>query len=320
MMKLLLHILFIWLFTLPVLSQSSDEDLDDIMERLEAIIEASDDAVEEVDEYESDYNEVYESDNNNEAQEEYLKTPIEKKRFNRDKWNDIRRRTIEEAMGEGGYYESGESPYGGREYTRKDNPYEQSQKNYERYWEERKKNAQEIKRRPKERAPRNRNIDRAVSDKMGDMSMSPAVSYILIGLIVAVLAGLIFYLFFKAPPANNKVIPKDIDDNVNPTEIPKSELELALEEALDKGDYRRAIRIYFIFIIRGLSEKKWINWEKEKTNFTYLNEMRKNEHYNAFDETVMLYEIVWYGKRKVDKTVYQKLEPTFKSLVQKIEN
>ena len=66
-------------------------------------------------------------------------------------------------------------------------------------------------------------------------------------------------------------------DEVNPVDIPLTELQRLLKDALDQGDYRGAIRIYFIFILRALSKKKWIQWEKEKTNFSYLVEMRKNE-------------------------------------------
>ncbi|MBK6527473.1 MAG: hypothetical protein IPG07_19110 [Crocinitomicaceae bacterium] len=36
-----------------------------------------------------------------------------------------------------------------------------------------------------------------------------------------------------------------------------------LQEALARADYRGAVRIYFIFIVRDLSQKNWINWEKE---------------------------------------------------------
>lgn len=316
MKKNFLHIIFFALvFNTTGLTQQNSDEFNDFLEELDAIIEENNNEQASDDDY--DYYD-YESPKQQEAQEEYLKTPIEKKRFNREKWNDLRRQAIEEAMGEGGRYEEGESPYGDQKYSQRDNPYEQEQKSYRRYWSEERDNSKQVKTRPKEIKNRPARRNNPVNDAM-NFQISPAVSYILIGLIIAILAGLIFYLFYKNPPSKEtKVIPKDIEE-VNPIEIPKSELELRLEEAIRNQDYRKAIRIYFIFIIRGLSERKWIAWEKEKTNFAYLNEMRQNNLYQAFDESVILYEIVWYGKRKVDVDTYKKLEPTFKSLIQKIE-
>jgi hypothetical protein len=106
---------------------------------------------------------------------------------------------------------------------------------------------------------------------------------------------------------------------VIPTEIPKTELELMLEKALQKEDYREAIRVYFIFIIRGLIVKDWIEWEKEKTNFSYLTEMRDKPLSVEFESTVSVYEIVWYGKRELTKEEYKVLEPRFKDLTKKLD-
>ena len=133
------------------------------------------------------------------------------------------------------------------------------------------------------------------------------------------LAVLVFFLFFKASQdQGRKKIHGDIE-GIKPTEIPKSELELLLDDALAKEDYREAIRIYFIFTIRGLIKKDWIEWEKEKTNFSYLTEMRGNQYETQFESCVSVYEIVWYGERDISKEEFKILEPRFKNLVSNLE-
>ena len=60
-------------------------------------------------------------------------------------------------------------------------------------------------------------------------------------------------------------------------------------------------------------------WEKEKTNFSYLIEMRNKPYSEEFETTVSVYEIVWYGERILTKEEYLSLEPRFKNLVKNLD-
>lgn len=307
----MLHIAIIFAsVTVSYTQDFNDSDFEDLIREIQELKEES------VDDYEYEET-VIES---NPVQEEYLKTPIEKKSFDREKWNKLRQETIEEALGEGGRYQEGDSPYGNRSYSRRDNPYENSQRSYERYWDERKKNERTIKRRSKESSERNNSSNYSRDNNWGgDWNISPVFGWILIGVCVLLLVGLIFYLFFKAPISKeDKKIDRDIE-SLAPTEIPKTELQLRLAKAIAEQDYRKAVRIYFIFILRGLSEKQLITWEKEKTNFTYLTEVRSSSYYKQFDEAVLLYELVWYGKREVTQENYNRVEPVLKKLTNDLD-
>jgi hypothetical protein len=266
--------------------------------------------------FEKENSSSYNSYDNNPSQKEYLNTPIEKKNFSRAKWEKIKRRVVDNVVEEEGSYDS-DSPYGRQKLKDQDNPYQKSEKNYRKYWDKKQKNSKQVKTRPKKQ--RQNNSRPRNNSSSSNFSVSPLVGQVLLIIVVLILVALIFYLFFKAPVAkSSKKIAQDISE-ISPTEIPKSELELMLEKALANEDYREAIRIYFIFILRALSEKEWIDWEKEKTNFSYLVEMRKNKYYNDFETSVSVYEIVWYGKRVLNKQTYSELEPTFKSLIERLE-
>ncbi|MCB9223764.1 MAG: hypothetical protein R2780_03675 [Crocinitomicaceae bacterium] len=142
--------------------------------------------------------------------------------------------------------------------------------------------------------------------------------YVLLIIFIAAIAVLIFYMFLKAPRDGKSVgAPIEIED-VNPTEIPLSELQRLLQEALSKGDYRGAIRIYFIFIIRDLAQKRWINWEKEKTNFHYLREMSGKAEFDDFNRSVSYFEIIWYGKREIDAGKFEEVKPNFTRFLDKL--
>lgn len=240
--------------------------------------------------------------------QQYINSEQKLVEFDEDQWQ-IMKRSVAEGMSEE-QYELVDS--GGFVLHDADNPYKQTRKSYKRYWRE--KNKHKAKRLPQKEKEKEQPQE---SDL--EIKSSPFLSNLLLIVVVVGLAILIFFLFFNAPVTkNDKKIAQDLG-NVIPTEIPKTELELMLEKALQKENYREAIRVYFIFIIRGLIVKNWIEWEKEKTNFSYLVEMRDKPLSKEFEAAVSVYEIVWYGKREITKEEFNTLEPRFKNLTKKLD-
>lgn len=143
------------------------------------------------------------------------------------------------------------------------------------------------------------------------------IGYVLLIAFALVLMYLIYRLFINVPRDGKAVTPLNLDEAA-PIEIPLTELQRLLQEALAKGDFRAAVRIYFIFIIRDLSSKNWIRWEKEKTNFQYLREMESKEVYADFNQSVSYFEIIWYGKREIDRPTFEKIQPDFTRLLDKL--
>jgi hypothetical protein len=153
----------------------------------------------------------------------------------------------------------------------------------------------------------------------GVLSLGP-LGWIFLIIIIAGVVALIIYLIATSSsnPANVKVRPVDYLDDIPPAEIPLTELQRLLKEALDKNDYRAAVRIYYLFILRDISKKKWIKWEREKTNMHYLREMSGRPEYYDFDKTVGYFEIVWYGKRDVTGEQFTLIKPDFTNLLDKL--
>lgn len=139
------------------------------------------------------------------------------------------------------------------------------------------------------------------------------IMYLIFG---AGLAFLIYFLFINSNFKANgqKYIPIDLDD-VPPSEIPLTELERLLSEALTKHDYRGAVRIYYLFILKDLSQKGWINWTKEKTNIHYINEMLNKQESGQFNTIVRYFEFIWYGKRNISQAQFKNIQPSFLTLL-----
>lgn len=130
---------------------------------------------------------------------------------------------------------------------------------------------------------------------------------------------LIVYLWLKNRKPSDKKIAVDVENNWNPEVITKTELELRLEDALSKEDYREGVRIYFTFILKELIRKNWIRWKKDKTNYHYLLEMTGKPNVHNFHECVRIYDLIWYGEYEINKDVFELLQPTLQQYYQSLE-
>lgn len=106
---------------------------------------------------------------------------------------------------------------------------------------------------------------------------------------------------------------EEIEDN-----LPESDLEKFLRLALEKRDFKLAVRILFLTTIQKLNEAEIIHWKKDKTNQDYLYEMRKSSDYEQFRYLTFTYEIIWYGDTPIDEKIYARLNPSFKNYNDKL--
>lgn len=130
---------------------------------------------------------------------------------------------------------------------------------------------------------------------------------------------LVYQLIKNAKPSLKEVKVQSIDKNWNPTIISKTELELLLESALEKEDYREGVRIYFNFILKELIKKGWIKWKQEKTNYSYILEMKSRSNSHLFEECVRIYDLVWYGEYQLSKSDFEEIQPVLLSYYKLIE-
>lgn len=231
--------------------------------------------------------------------------------LDQEKWQEIR---------DGIRYEGVEEGPGRRWTYESDEDYEQERRRYGEGGGEGDGSGSGYDGQPRENRPyqpppeSNANLERPSFGGLG------VLGYILLGVFVVAILLLIFYLFMNAERKGKKVAPASVTDieDVNPTEIPLTELQRLLKEALDNGDFRGAVRIYFIFIVRGLADKGFIKWEREKTNFHYLSEMAGKKGYDDFIVSVTYFEFIWYGKREIDAAKFEEIKPTFTHFLDKL--
>jgi hypothetical protein len=107
---------------------------------------------------------------------------------------------------------------------------------------------------------------------------------------------------------------ENIEDNLH-----ESDLERALRLALEAQDYRLAIRIYYLTIIKELSLKDMIKWKRDKTNGQYVREMLEKPEGTAFRSLTVSFERAWYSNETIMLKHFEALNPQFQSFISAIK-
>lgn len=173
--------------------------------------------------------------------------------------------------------------------------------------DQKKSNSRVRPRRGRSRSGSNSSSSSSSSSGSGSSSGFWRVLLIIIAAVAGVL--LIYFLLKNKKPQDTKVV-VDVEDEWNPEVVTKTELELKLEAAMEREDFRECVRIYFTFILKELIKKGWIRWKKEKTNHHYVMEMGGRDGSLGFMECVRIYDLVWYGEYQIDRDIFEMLQPT----------
>ena len=119
--------------------------------------------------------------------------------------------------------------------------------------------------------------------------------------------------FFK--PKSRKI--KELNlESVEKIEENLEEHDVAtyLRQAIENRQFRIAIRLHYLLIIKELSSKKFIKWKRDKTNRNYLYETQSYSFSSNFKATTTIFEKVWYGERNVTEQDFNFIYAQFNQL------
>ena len=141
------------------------------------------------------------------------------------------------------------------------------------------------------------------------------VPYILLALLVYILIR--FFMNANASASENGTQQKAYVGLSEEEHIIKNEdIQVLIQKALDAKNYRLALRYSYLYMLQLMSEQEVIDWQLQKTNHDYENEIQKPDLKKAFSKITRLYDYVWYGDFDIDESQYRQAEIIF-STVQK---
>lgn len=105
------------------------------------------------------------------------------------------------------------------------------------------------------------------------------------------------------------------------TDLENLDYPALIEKAKATGDYRLAVRWYFLLLLKQLSQKNLITFSRYTTNTQYLGQLAHklpNEKLLEIKNCTRNYEHVWFGQYPVNESLFARLEHGFKHTVQAI--
>lgn len=109
---------------------------------------------------------------------------------------------------------------------------------------------------------------------------------------------------------------------INYTEIEKNlqlvDFEKLIKNTLKTKENRLVIRYYYLWLLKKMSEKEIFEWDTEKTNSDYLNEIKNPSQKEDFAYLSYLYNYIWYGEFELDEVTFDKAIVAFRKTIQSI--
>jgi uncharacterized protein DUF4129 len=101
-------------------------------------------------------------------------------------------------------------------------------------------------------------------------------------------------------------------------DIHEMDFERLIQDAVDLQDYRRGVRLVFLYALKLLSDKELIYWQSGKTNHDYVAELGKKELKTGFNELSFYFDYAWYGNFPINHDTFRKIQHTFSDWRNKI--
>lgn len=127
--------------------------------------------------------------------------------------------------------------------------------------------------------------------------------------------GLFGYLVYRLFLSNSAIFSRNRKNISSDVEVALSENtndpDALLRNAIRNGNYRLAVRYLYLQVLTKLSERKIIEINSNKTNYEYVNEVRKHKFANEFASLTLQYEYVWYGEYPVNEKLFEQIQSSF---------
>ena len=149
--------------------------------------------------------------------------------------------------------------------------------------------------------------------------LASPVLFELIKLIVIGGLILIIVLFFvqnkmsifrssKGPAISHSQAEGEVDN------IFDTDLKAEIVKAEQKENYRLAIRLSYLHLLKSFSQNGFIDYKKDATNLDYLTQLYTQPYYKDFFKVTRAYEYAWYGEVNVSKAQYESVKEEFKTV------
>lgn len=92
-----------------------------------------------------------------------------------------------------------------------------------------------------------------------------------------------------------------------------------IDRAIQQGNFRLAVRLMYLRLLKDLSERQIIQYTQDRTNFDYLTQLSPTPFYKEFFKVTRNYEFSWYGQFEVDEKSFRIIQNDFNQFNRKLK-
>lgn len=92
-----------------------------------------------------------------------------------------------------------------------------------------------------------------------------------------------------------------------------------IERAVASHNYRLAVRLLYLKSLKQLSDASLIDWQPEKTNSAYINELSNTNQISTFKLLTRQFEYIWYGEFQIDSALFGQINNMFQKFKSEIK-
>ena len=144
-----------------------------------------------------------------------------------------------------------------------------------------------------------------------------------ITLIVLAVAVLLFFIYRLTGMNKSGLFQRNTGKvsgySVSDEDIHSIPFEQAIEEAVQNGNYRLAVRLLYLQSLKELADKGLIQWQVNKTNIAYLQELGGTGYAPVFSNLTRQFENNWYGDVPIRETEFTEVRQQFNQFNRQIQ-
>ena len=104
----------------------------------------------------------------------------------------------------------------------------------------------------------------------------------------------------------------NLEFNVVDEDIHQMDFEALIADAIDQKEYKKAIRLYYLYALKKLADQDLIQWQPGKTNLEYQQELEFRELRPSFGDLSYYFNYAWYGDFPVNQSLFDQVKAVFR--------
>lgn len=140
---------------------------------------------------------------------------------------------------------------------------------------------------------------------------------------LVIISGFVTFLILYLASSNVGLFRKsshiaDEETGIETSDIFSINYQKEIDKAVSMDNYRLAVRLMFLRLLRNLSDKNIIQYKQDSTNFDYMTQLHSTGLYPDFFRLTRNYEYSWYGQFEIDKEKYFIIKSEFEGFDRKL--